>query len=442
MAIEIQALRCNLAKGEYGGLVFPRGLRAKPSFIQFSFVVVLFFSGSALVRAELSPEELRAARKQWSELLTFKCTFVFREGTAKSFDGSLDRDPISTVNEVGYGIFYKRGNVLRQAIEFEGGPILIETQRKNGQLQPGAKIDATTTKVSSNSIANGRVGVRNAAKEEVRSVKLFLTYDKKWENFFDVATFMNRVDLIAKPGSEGCTPGERRMSPLNPIAGCFPRLPGELSIARGPVEYQVEYEPDGTAVLRGESKATVDGKTLVETYRAEWIFDYEFPMIRRVVFESTIGGKTTSAEGVLLDVRDLGTASMAARVITVIRQTSAPILVREWVSEDLGREQPTDDDFILEVPETTSVIGIKDAPPPGTKRKLDLSKIPVESVMLANRGAQPDFVKKAPNVESDAQPVDDGSASNISRNVVIGLNVVVAAICGYVFFRRRRQSPS
>lgn len=55
-------------------------------------------------------------------------------------------------------------------------------------------------------------------------------------------------------------------------------------------------------------------------------------------------------------------------------------LAKEWVSDDLGSRLPTAEDFVVTIAKDAAIVGLRDPPPPGTVRRLDLSAIRLEDV--------------------------------------------------------------
>jgi hypothetical protein len=106
---------------------------------------------------------------------------------------------------------------------------------------------------------------------------------------------------------------------------------------------------------------------------------------------------------------------------------SVPMWVgKEWVSDDLGKELPTHEDFVIALDPSVSVSGIKNPPSIGTRRFLDLSKYGLD------------------DLESGPGPVDIASrpsgAESLSRFwvLIIALNVLLLLIVSYFFWRRYR----
>ncbi|MGQ9575049.1 MAG: hypothetical protein ACUVUC_07000 [Thermoguttaceae bacterium] len=76
---------------------------------------------------------------------------------------------------------------------------------------------------------------------------------------------------------------------------------------------------------------------------------------------------------------------MVARVVRHVNQTvypDKPWFVGEWVSEDLGKRLPTDADFVITIPQSVRISGLKPdrTPRPGTVRTIDLSKISLDDL--------------------------------------------------------------
>ena len=369
--------------------------------------------------AELVLDELLAAREQWLSELTVKSTFLYREGTADSRADALDGEPFDNIKVVGRGVFHKRGGLVRHSIEFDGGPELLGQFSDQGTIEPLQKDEESSATRSHQS--SSRLAAKNVPKDEVRNEQLLVTFSKRWDHYFDNAVFMNRVDIASSSGTRGCTNAERLMSPINPITGCFPRMPGELNSAKGQITYKVVQEVNGISVVTGENNWTIDGKPVVERYRAEWSMEHDYPMITRIIFESIVAERKTTIESVLSDLRQSGELSVPAKVLSVIEQGDVEVLVREWSSEDLGNELPTDDDFVIDIPETTRIYGLAEAELPGKPRKLQLASTKPNEVFLAKKDIEYGMTQQKPITANNRKA--NGSLVLIAINVALVLTL-------------------
>ncbi len=374
-------------------------------------------------------EVLLAARQHWVSSLGFKSTYVYREGITATYAAALGDTPFDEIKTTGNGVFHKKGGLIRRSIAFEGGPFTDneKTLDQNGRSNTDSKPISTRPGQKQPE----RIRIRNTPLDEVSNGNLFVVYHQKWkENFFDTALFTNRIDIEAIAEGHGCTPGEMLISPINPMGGCSNGMPGELSAASGPINYQTLHQDDGRIIVTAELHTTMANVNVGEFYRAEWDMESACPTLKRVVYKFEGGGRTHTSECLLSDFRSCGENSIPASVRIIFTQPDSPILVREWYSEDLGSEEPVDDDFVIQIPETTRIMGLKNPEPEGTIRHLDLSSTAIDSVILAGRHekvaelARP-TLKRIPDVDST------------SGRLLILVNVGIAALVIIILFRRR-----
>ena len=69
---------------------------------------------------------------------------------------------------------------------------------------------------------------------------------------------------------------------------------------------------------------------------------------------------------------------------TQLERRPHDVLVWEWHSPDLGQKLPAEYDFVLSIPESAVVQGLKRPPPPGKKRELTLEMFTEENRLLPN----------------------------------------------------------
>jgi hypothetical protein len=123
-----------------------------------------------------------------------------------------------------------------------------------------------------------------------------------------------------------------------------------------------------------------------------------------------------------------------------VRQVSGPFpdpqgkadnwLASEWTSDDLGATAPGPDDFLVKIPETTRVHGLKSPPPTGTARTLNLAKIHAEDLIRPEDATTP--------LTAESGATVPGPPSSPGRAILIATSLALtAALCAYGVKRAR-----
>jgi hypothetical protein len=91
---------------------------------------------------------------------------------------------------------------------------------------------------------------------------------------------------------------------------------------------------------------------------------------------TTPQGKTIETHVRRSDFRDCPGGPVARRVVSVLKAENDAVVVREWVSPDLGDRPPAEADFVIRIGPRTSVGGYRNAPPRGSDdRRIDITAI-------------------------------------------------------------------
>jgi hypothetical protein len=94
-------------------------------------------------------------------------------------------------------------------------------------------------------------------------------------------------------------------------------------------------------------------------------------------------------QAILSDFRECPGGWVARRVLLVALQQNDVIRVREWRSDDLGDQPPTEADFAVTIPSDVRVVGIKRGFPTGSVRAMDPSKVNLLDLEDDNLAAKP-----------------------------------------------------
>ena len=311
-------------------------------------------------------EVLDAAVEKWRHEVEFRSHFTFRQGIATSKAEGLEGkfgSRIGNSEDKATGMFHKLGSRLRQSLDFGREPD-----------------DATLGKTG---------GVyANVSSDRMSTDRLGLDYLPKYGNFGDSVNIYRRPDndsglLKAGMGGDGFDPfafgGGVQGHPLT----SFKARPGfqetiEKSVARSDPEH-IEV----TMIRRGKGNSEQIHRVLFSTVHSP-------PVIEKVedVGKDSRGHPPIEVVSVAVasDFVKCGGGMMARR----LRRVGGPLkpsdqakrvwVVQEWFSDDLGERLPTDEDFVVTIPPSTHVIGLKSPPPKGKERKFDLAKIRLDDV--------------------------------------------------------------
>lgn len=385
-----------------------------------SFFILVFAIGTQVVNGQLlTADELMDSINQWKEALEFRSTFVYREGFSASPEIGFSTSPITNLQRSAKGVFHKSGSTVHFSFYPDGDPEILGNASDKVTGTPGS--DSPKHQLE----RAGAMLVKNAAEDELYNGDVMLAYTPAWNNFFDRATF-SRQNLLSPDGLNRTEPcSNKRLSPMNPVPGCSVGFPGSMQGANAASEYHIKPIDDLHLEVTGESRQ--DTKQIRDEYRAEWSLKFGIPVLLRTQRKHIAPNSTSFVESRLTDFRECNGAHMAAHVIVAIwDQGEDKVFVREWKSEDLGRNQPANADFEIHIPSTTVVVGLKTPQQPGLARRLTLKGLAPEA--LAEDGVTKAADKK--NV-----PTNDRSLF-----VIVGLNVLVLAVVITVLWFRRNSS--
>ena len=308
---------------------------------------------------------LDAGVEQWRSGLVFRSHFVYRQGSVGSKDAGLSGEFGSHLNDAKSedrvtGVFHKRGDDFRFSADFGRPP--VDVSRGSPRR--------ITTNVSFDDISVGR---------------LYLDYRPSFDDTVDVVNIAPRPetgqaahqagpmgDSITNPFSFG---GGVKGSPL----ANFAARPGYEETVNRSVEKLDSDHLLVTMVRQGKGDH-------VNTVRMTFLTNVAPPVIERIDEDSKWPGGAVEHVVVATDFIKCGTGVIARRVnwvswpLVPVGETVSVWVAKEWISEDLGTMPPSDEDFVLTIPATTVVSGIKSPPPPGTERRIDLSKLSVNDL--------------------------------------------------------------
>ena len=331
------------------------------------FVQVLSFQ-SGLSAEEVRPEVLIAAYREWKLDATFRATYEYFEFTAAVSDIDAFQSIVPT-EPVAIGEFVKKGSEYKYSRIFPNGPSLAGSSEKN---DPKQLVNALENEDG--------VAVSNLSWMSLWNDDIWLQYTIGFDRHLDHAVYTHR-DSVAGVDSGGvkCFNPETEMSPLSPIIGCFDGLPAE------PPERStwtiVASEDGDDFVTMSRSVSRPSGSTA--SVEAVFWLAPTFPVLTnikqtlhnpRVEYDAIIEAKMS-------EWVKCGSYDVPSHVISVLSHSDGSFrLIRVWRSKDLTGENVSDDLLTLAIPETTTIMGLKDSPAKGQSRILSLAGIKADSI--------------------------------------------------------------
>ena len=314
---------------------------------------------------------LRSAVQRWYEEISFRCTFQLRSGmansTAEALRGEVDSKLGSSYSRcVCRGEFQKLGPKMRCAIDFQSPGFRSGPRRGEITLEP--------------------------VEEATNGLVLAQRFLRRSEIFGEEAR-VAKVELWRKPQGQALLAG--------PMSGAaiLPLIPMR-STAEQPFEsLQVE---DVRAIDGEHVEVLCTGRQQGRNRR----IDYMETRNRRVIFwtkpvppvverieehieRTSLEGRTRvvgrdEIHAILSDFKGCP-GGMVARRVRYVEQSEGlrakrwkleetGVRMLEWSSDDLGDQPPTDADFMMSIPSDVRLVGLREVLPPGTARRLDLSK--------------------------------------------------------------------
>lgn len=325
-------------------------------------VCFLLLAASGAEFDRVAAETLLAAVEQWQSDVAFRSTFQLREGYARTVDAALrgEMDPGIRILE-GKGVCHKLGRKIRYSVDF-GGPFRI-----------GEK---TVTRVTFDAVTDRRLDIAYHPLARKPGINLKGT-----------ASVVARTP--ERDGSELFGKESRYcISPLKPLRSAalapflLPFVVGVSRVDEGHVEIVTRMKkPNGTEIKR---------EVLFWTEPSP-------PVVEKIVLDTASpNGRRTQAIVQVSDFRECPGGMVARHIVHAYAYPGSdrPVHVCVWHSADLGAVPPTDEDFVIEVPPDTVVMGIREDSPLANTRKLDVSKFEVADLLVPERRPSSSAVEK------------------------------------------------
>lgn len=385
--------------------------------------------GASPVATRLPDEEagvlidaLQAGIQQWKQDVSIRSTYTYRMGVA-SLPVDLDTGNITPVqvSRVARGVLYKLGRKERISITYDGG---LQVQPANGN----------------DGFVQGAFNGMNSPREIVSDGEIQIEYhplslvdvDGKTIPFDDKAS-ISRLD-----GKDPASALRGHGIPLlvTPLlltklyARTLDRLDfadvSQTEMARSQV---IRLEDD-------EVEVVVEGQTSHGEQSARLVFwmTPSPPVIKS--FVRKIGDSEERC--VFADFRECPGGFFPRQMTLTVHSpnSSGPVMFKEWTSTDLGDQEPTPSDFVLTLPATTRIRGLRVLPPvKNGVRQLNIDTIDEIEVAVRPQNA-------ADIIDPSQPPRQVASPAGANRWMYwVAVNVVfMPLVMGcYIFFRQKRK---
>ena len=317
---------------------------------------------------EWTVAELTRRHTEWLNSTQFRSTYRVREGGANSIADAFDGEPFDNVASVATGVFHKSDTLQRISINY-GNETGIEGKVDFSNKEQ-SKIEANADGTPIVPEGHGLL-VSRASHDEVTQGKKRLSYHPKWKDSYDNAT-------LSQDDREIST-GQGRISPLNPLSRHNPKPfvgQGEAFLGKN-VDVKVESVSSQRAIVKAVARETTGGVEYTDTCTFEIWTVPKLPVIQRIHQVVLEGDRLFMERDIrLTDFQECEGGHVARRVVSAIRQSGRDVVgVIEWVSGDLGKLLPRDDDFLIKIPSTTTFYGAINAPQSDKERLLDIRKL-------------------------------------------------------------------
>ncbi len=362
-------------------------------------------------------DALDSGVEQWRASVEFRCHYSYRQGSAKTREAALrgafgSEAGRADKEEKATGVFCKRGDEIRLSMDF-GRPPHVWTSK------------------------SGVTTATNFSFDEVSSRDLFLTYNPPYEDSVGSAMFSERPDR--KSGK--LWSGPYMQGQLNPFS-----FGG--GIEGSPIRSFAKDFGGGDAIERSYEKVDAERivVTLIRTSRSGQVTKRMTfwtgaspPVIERVDTMSRSMQPDRQSESTAIASRFVQCGGgMMARCVRTASGPVVPVggseplwIAKEWISDDLGDKPPGDEDFIVTIPASVPVGGLKHPPSRGQVRHLDLAKVRPEDLVT-------DFSQ--PVGEQPAPP--ETVVPSWVRYTLAVLSAVVLTFLVLVIRRARRRAAA
>jgi len=358
---------------------------------------------------------LDQAIQEWRAGVEFRCTFVYREAAVESREPGLTGEYGSRVGKPedeakAVGVFHKLGSQVRMTLQWD----------KRSWTWPDGTVFERTD--SFDSVTTQGLYLHYWGREPGADVTIGARGEEDAGRVFSArhgGAYLNPFSLCG--GVEGSL-----LAQFGPRKD-YPET-GEVSVRKTDAEHLVvtitRKEQGGASHVARVTFWTLPSPPVVE--RIEQQGETVLPGKGKVPADYTIVGAQFVPCGRFMvprSVRSVGGPAVA------VGETRPTWDAKEWFSEDLGKAPPTKEDFVVTIPADVTVTGLRNPPPPGSVRQLDLASYSVDDLA----GPSPGPVNFAPK----ERPLARSSATTRVLWTIAAAAVLLAG--GLLAWRRRKS---
>lgn len=338
---------------------------------RFAVLTALFAAAAGPIPAQEAEDcqatlkVLRAGLRQWESEVTFKSTFRYRSGSTPSVEdglaGKIDTSGKSTAHYEATGLYHKMGPMVRLRLSYGRLPVVVQ---ESGSPMPGVSAGQIVTNISFDEVTNGEVYAEYAWPEVSLS------------SYFRVERHPNYLKNSAAAGGLSHTV----QTPLSLFGNVRERMLELADMGNAArAEERVEcHELDAEHLEIIQVRKSTDFQQKKRTVL--WILP-DPPVIEQLTYSVDGPKGRTDYHARLANFVECPGGWVPRQLRFVTKDWTDTILAREWISEDLGNEAPTKEDFVIRVVADTNFINLQKVPPAvGDYRDVDLSGVTVNDL--------------------------------------------------------------
>jgi hypothetical protein len=362
-------------------------------------------------------EGLRSAFEQWKANARFCGTYILRAGFVKdstryqeleALQGMLGSDATGLIAVNGalwrHSKVYKLPPEQRDVPSFNNSPV---------------------------------TSMANVSVDEAWNRRLYILYTPKVGEIGGTAQIADlRLRNISLDSGDSVSLSSNFVpNPLEPLLCSGNGMPGEPFPAPDPSSYTVSSKTNDEVTLTVSVKLPTGGggEQISQEYSVTFLYRYKFPVINRIesTFKSEIAGKPRIQSTLVLidDFCQAGDYPLGQHIAVIKRgglvnankEAIDIARVTHWISHDLAKRMPDEDDFIITVPAGAAIAGLKKESVAKEEMHLSVEEIPDNE--LAQSG---DALAPEPQIQ-----INDGPPKS---RLLLFLNAfVLLLVCVLIF---------
>lgn len=371
-------------------------------------------------------ETLSVGLQQWEREVSVHSTYTFRIGTATApVDLTTGEFEAQRVSKVARGVLHKLGSKERISIQYEGGVQMSHANAENGP-QSGSRLATNTP----------RDVVRDGTSQVSYIPLAHAELDGKQRLYGGAVDVKSLQDV--DPGNSFQSGGILLLvTPLH-LTKLLGQTLERLDVVSG-VTQVGSLRRQAFRLPGDEVEVLLEGTTSRGQQTSRLIFWMQpFPPVLKSVVRRM---SDVEERFVFADFRECPGGYFPRRAVMTIQHLSdreRPIMFKEWVSTDLGEQQPTSDDFVLSLPASTRIRGLKVLPP----IKVDVRKLDIDDVQKLGIATLPQDLGAVIDPSAPPKNRPQGGANWWPSWFLFNLVFVAVAAVVYALSTRSRKPRS